>query len=1253
MGTLTLVWLVLGACGGGLKWSEEDLDGDGYSWSDCDDDDPDIFPGQVETWYDGVDANCDGLDDYDADGDGFVSAAHGGDDCHDDNAEAFPGSPAEEVFYDCVDQDCDGNDGDQDGDGYVALSFTSGSSLSSYPDACPDWEQLNHDASGAPLPGGDCWDDPSINFTANYQGQGTPPTPDEVHPGADEVWYDNLDQDCDGASDFDADRDGFDQDEECDDLDPNTYPNPNVEEIWYDCQDQNCDGNDGDQDEDGYLTLTWVDGDGVEHDYTAECGDWATLNPGIAEGDCWDDPNLNELPYYPSINGFPNLSSDAVNPGATETWYDGVDQDCAGEDEDFDADGDRFDSDEFPNRDGDTGRDCQDDDAAANPGGFELCATDYDDDCDGEINEVGAIDGASYYLDADGDTYGDLNSTQRLQCGPDSATQYTTLDNTDCDDSDSGDYPGATESVANGDDEDCDGVDDCYQDSDHDGYGSSTVVTGTSLNCDRPSAGFANDANDCDDGDSGDYPGATETVANGDDEDCDGVDDCYQDSDGDGYGSSTVVTGTSLDCDQASSGFANDDDDCNDGSSAINPGATELPADNVDQNCDNNELCYVDSDRDGYGSTTTTTRNNSTNCNAASQGYANDDDDCDDGDNAINPAATEVCDSGVDNDCDGLADDDDSSVDLSTGSTFYADTDGDGFGNASVDLDACLQPSGYVADDTDCDDGDGAINPAATEACDGGIDNDCDGLVDDDDTNVSGLTTYYADDDNDGFGDPNSPGDFCVQPSTHETSNTDCDDTNDLTGQRTFPGAAPNDSATACMKDRDQDDWGDDNASRSGVSVGTDCSDTNASIYPGASDTWYDGVDSDCAGNSDYDADGDGFDSDGYSGTDCDDGDSSINTSATETWYDGVDQDCDGASDYDADADGYDSDAYSGDDCDDADNAVSPGATEIWYDGFDQDCSGGSDDDADGDGEDHEAQGGTDCHEGTALDDTVTYPNDGGLAASAINSAASDTWYDGTDQDCDGANDYDADGDGEESDDYGGDDCDDTTALASSTGDELDSSTVCFDGYDNDCDGVFENGCYDDGVNDSEELIISEIYYNDAVADTWFEIANTSGGTINLNGMVFTLYDYGTSSAVVAVTINTDEVLADGERYVLCKNATRTHLVGHCDYDWVTNDWDLVADDNLGIKIEQADDGSDVLIDEVNFLVSPFSGWPELASASTHNSIELCESSLNTTDNDSGASWAEVDDSGSTYRYYPGSGSGSFYGTPGATNSCN
>jgi len=96
--------------------------------------------------------------------------------------------------------------------------------------------------------------------------------------------------------------------------------------------------------------------------------------------------------------------------------------------------------------------------------------------------------------------------------------------------------------------------------------------------------------------------------------------------------------------------------------------------------------------------------------------------DCDDDDPAIHPEAEEVCD-GVDNDCDG-------DIDEGLGDTWYEDFDGDGYGapeTGVVVCDSCL--TGYVRDSSDCDDRDPAISPGADELCDG-IDNDCDGDID-------------------------------------------------------------------------------------------------------------------------------------------------------------------------------------------------------------------------------------------------------------------------------------------------------------------------------------------------------------------------------------------------------------------------------------------------------------------------------------------------------------------------------------------
>jgi surface protein len=109
---------------------------------------------------------------------------------------------------------------------------------------------------------------------------------------------------------------------------------------------------------------------------------------------------------------------------------------------------------------------------------------------------------------------------------------------------------------------------------------------------------------------------------------------------------------------------------------------------------------------------------------------------------------------------------------LETENVFYADIDEDGFGDANNSIIACIAPAGFVSNNTDCDDLNAAINPNALEICDG-IDNNCDGIIDE-----GVKTTFYADTDNDGFGDPNNSLEACELPTGYLLDNTDCDDTN-------------------------------------------------------------------------------------------------------------------------------------------------------------------------------------------------------------------------------------------------------------------------------------------------------------------------------------------------------------------------------------------------------------------------------------------------------------------------------------------
>ena len=130
---------------------------------------------------------------------------------------------------------------------------------------------------------------------------------------------------------------------------------------------------------------------------------------------------------------------------------------------------------------------------------------------------------------------------------------------------------------------------------------------------------------------------------------------------------------------------------------------------------------------------------------------------------------------------------------------------------------------------------------------------------------------------------------------------------------------------------------------------GDDCDDEDADFNPGAQESWYDGRDQDCAGDDDYDQDADGYQTIVYNadatngGGDCNDVVPSIYPGAEDTWYDGVDSNCGGESDWDADEDGFNSAALQkGTDCNDFDPDMYPGADERLNGELD-DCNGVTD----------------------------------------------------------------------------------------------------------------------------------------------------------------------------------------------------------------------------------------------------------------------------------------------------------------------
>lgn len=143
-------------------------------------------------------------------------------------------------------------------------------------------------------------------------------------------------------------------------------------------------------------------------------------------------------------------------------------------------------------------------------------------------------------------------------------------------------------------------------------------------------------------------------------------------------------------------------------------------------------------------------------------------------------------------------------------------------------------------------------------------------------------------------------------------------------------GPGPSDTAHTGLEDADED----------GFAAGQDCDDGDRFTYPGAPDEAYDGVDSDCANDDDFDADGDGHRPPEHEGADCNDFDESVSPDADEAPYDGSDNDCDPATpDDDVDGDGF----RVFEECDDTDASAFPGAFEVAFDGVDQDCDGAVD----------------------------------------------------------------------------------------------------------------------------------------------------------------------------------------------------------------------------------------------------------------------------------------------------------------------
>jgi hypothetical protein len=491
----------------------------------------------------------------DGDGDGHDGVPCGGDDCDDTNPGRFPGNPEVCDTFD-VDEDCNPltfGTLDEDDDGHVDL-------------AC-----CNEDTAGMRYCGDDCADQRR-----------------DTRPGMPEV-CDGIDNDCDtmldegvtvtGRPDMDFDLHGDEGAQaimRCADTQGFSVLSDDCDDgrvTAHSAQLEICDGLDNDCDDlldENAVAVAWYPDDDVDGfgdaDATPVISCAVVSGHAVRTGDCDD-------------------SDQSLSPSAAERC-DGRDNNCDGVANFLINFGDTEDDDEdgFPDmRCG--GNDCNDGNPSVYPGAMELCDG-VDNDCDGVVDADSAD--ALWYLDLDGDGFGDATGGTMLSCTP---IANRIARGGDCDDGDAGIRPAAND-ACNGIDDDCDGTTDesglrfpFYPDDDDDGVGDASG--GVIFACPgREPTGVSQAQGDCDDDDDTVYAGAPE-LCDGDDNDCDGVTDedapqaWFPDGDSDGRG---VPAGGMTTCNPPA-GYVLFSDDCNDLDANNFPTNAES-CDGVDNDCD-------------------------------------------------------------------------------------------------------------------------------------------------------------------------------------------------------------------------------------------------------------------------------------------------------------------------------------------------------------------------------------------------------------------------------------------------------------------------------------------------------------------------------------------------------------------------------------------------------------------------------------------------------------------------------------------